>query len=137
MARLSLTAAIIVLGFSSNAGYSQARGIVGSWEGKSLCVDKAHYPACKDEHVIYDAVAKGKARDTVTVRADKVVNGVREFMGEFDFSFESDSSWVTHFQNPRVKLRIDLRIRADHMNGSMTDEITGRRIREMTLDRIH
>jgi len=41
------------------------------------------------------------ARDTVTLRADKVINGAREFMGEFDFARAPDSSWVAEYQNPR------------------------------------
>src|SRR5882762_3155931 len=85
---------------STNA---QAVDILGSWRGTSLCVDKVHFPACKDEQVIYDVQRKGSSSDTVTLRADKVVNGVREFMGAFDFSREPDSAWVAKYENPRVR----------------------------------
>ena len=134
--RFIVSFALIALSVSRNSVPLQAGSIVGSWEGTSLCVDKVHFPACNNEHVIYDVVAKGKARDTVTLRADKVVNGVREFMGEFDFARARDSTWVTRFENPRVKIRIVLSVRADHMTGFMTDDVSGRRVREMTLDRM-
>jgi len=99
-------------------------------------VDREHFPACKDEQVIYDVQGKGSARDTVTLRADKVVNGVREFMGEFDFRPMPDSSWVAQYENPRVHLRIVLRVRGTHLTGAVRDEPTGRRVRELALERI-
>jgi len=84
--KLASAVAIIVLSAGSAARGAQEVDIVGSWRGTSLCVDKEHFPACRDEQVIYDARPKGSARDTVTIRADKIVNGGREFMAEFDFS---------------------------------------------------
>jgi hypothetical protein len=130
---LTLAAAVLSLSFGTQ---SQRADIVGSWRGTSLCVDKAHFPACKDEHVIYDVTPKGNTGDTVTLRADKIVNGVREFMGEFDFARAADSAWVAHFENPRAKHEIVLRVRSDHMTGYMTDLLSGRRPREMALDRV-
>jgi hypothetical protein len=135
--RLTFAAATVVLGLAWNPALSQSGEIVGSWRGTSLCVDKEHYPACKDEQVIYDAVRKASSRDTVNLRADKVVNGVREFMGEFEFSRAPDSSWIAKYENPRVRLRIVLTISAEHMSGFMLDEISGRRVRKMALDRVH
>jgi hypothetical protein len=110
--------------------------IVGSWRGTSLCVDTVHSPACKDEQVIYDVRRKDSAGDTVTVRADKVVNGVREFMAEFDFLRAADSSWVGKYENARVRIQIVLRVRGAHMVGALTDEPSGRRVREIALERI-
>ena len=110
--------------------------LVGSLRGTSTCVDRAHFPASHDEHVIYDARQKGGPPDTVTVRADKVVNGVREFMGEFDFHRAPDSTWVGEYQNQAVRVRIVLRLRADHLTGFLTDEPSGRRVRDMAAERI-
>jgi hypothetical protein len=115
---------------------AQDLDILGSWRGTSPCVDQAHFPACKDEQVIYDIQRKVTARDTVTLRADKVVNGGREFMGEFDFARSPDSSWVAEFQNPRVHFRIVLRVRAARMTGHLTDLPSGWRVREITLERV-
>jgi hypothetical protein len=99
-------------------------------------VDKTHFPACRDEQVIYDVQRKGGGHDTVTLRADKVVDGVREFMAEFDFARSRDSSWVAEYQTPRVRLRIVLRVRAARMTGSLTDQLSGRRVREIALERV-
>jgi len=110
--------------------------LVGSWRGTSTCVDRVHFPACHDEQVIYDAQQKGRAPDTVTVRADKVVNGVRDFMGEFDFHLAPDSTWVAEYQNPSVRFRIVLRVREAHLTGFLADEPSGRQVREIKAERI-
>jgi len=127
--------AVLVLALAWAPLNAQDVDILGSWRGTSRCVDKAHFPACRDEQVIYDVQRKGSARDTVTLRADKVINGAREFMGEFDFARAPDSSWVAEYQNPRVRLRIVLRVRAARMTGSLTDQLSGRRVRELALER--
>jgi len=126
---------VLVLALAWSPPNAQDIDILGSWRGTSRCVDKAHFPACKDEQVIYDVQRKGSARDTVTLRADKVVNGARELMGEFDFVRAPDSSWVAEYRNFRVRLRIVLRVRAARMTGSLTDELLGRQVRELALER--
>ncbi|MFN2570045.1 MAG: hypothetical protein ABR537_00330 [Gemmatimonadales bacterium] len=133
---IATTFAVLILVAGHAAPSAQDVDIVGSWRGTSLCVDKEHFPACKDEQVIYDVQRKSSARDTVTLRADKVVQGVREFMGEFEFRRTPDSSWVAHYQNPHVRIRIVLRVRGPRLTGALTDEPTGRRVREIALERI-
>ena len=135
--RLQLHAVLAILTFAGISARTQQADIIGSWRGTSLCADKEHFPACKDEQVIYDARAKGTSRDTVTLRADKIVNGAREFMAEFDFHCVADSSWVADFQNGRVSIQITLRVRGTHIVGTLTDVPTGRRVRDIALDRIH
>ena len=125
----------LVLFLTWTPAYAQDAEIVGSWRGTSICVDKANFPACNDEQVIYDVRRKGSGRDTVTLRADKVVNGVREFMAEFDFH-RADSTWVAEYQGARVRIQIVLRVRAGHMTGVLTDEPSGRRVRDLTLERV-
>jgi hypothetical protein len=50
--------------------------VVGEWEGESVCqVPKP----CTTEHVIYDI--KQDASGQLTTKADKVVNGERQWMG--------------------------------------------------------
>ena len=115
---------------------AQSTNTVGSWRGTSLCVDKKHFPACKDEKVIYDVQSKNGARDTVTLRADKVVNGVREFMGEFDFILAKDSSWIAEFRNQRIHICIVLRIAGTRMSGTLTDLPSGRTVRKIELTRL-
>jgi hypothetical protein len=124
---------VILTSISASA---QAVDIIGSWRGTSLCVDKEHFPACKDEQVIYDVRRKDSVRDTVTVRADKIVNGEREFMGEFDFHRTADSSWVADYQNSRTSIQILLRVRGAQLTGMLMDVPSGRRVRTITLERI-
>lgn len=110
--------------------------IVGSWRGTSTCVDKVHWPACHDEVVIYDVTPFGSTADSVKLRADKVVNGVRDFMGDSYFVFTADSSWVARLQMGRDPGRIVLRINGSHMAGTLTDVTSGRAIRALVLDRV-
>ena len=128
--------AIPLLILASLSASAQAVDLIGSWRGTSLCVDKEHFPACKDEQVIYDVRGRSSSRDTVTIRADKVINGVREFMGEFDFRRAADSSWVADYQNPRVSIELVLRMRGTHLTGTLTDVPSGRRVRAIALERI-
>jgi len=128
--------AILVLPHTWVPTTAQDVAIIGSWRGTSVCVDKVHFPACRDEHVIYDVRRKGSSTDTVTLRADKVVNGVREFMAEFEFNRAPDSTWVATFENPRVHIRIVLRVRGSQMTGVLTDEPSARRIREIVVARV-
>jgi len=114
----------------------QALEIVGSWRGTSRCVDRTHFPACKDEQVIYEVTKNSSAQTVVTVRADKVVNGVREPMGQFDFRRRPDSSWVAEPQNLRVRIQIVLQVRGARMTGNLTDLASGRRVRAIALERI-
>jgi len=60
---------------------------------------------------------------------------VREFMAEFDFH-RADSTWVAEYQGARVRIQIVLRVRAGHMTGVLTDEPSGRRVRDLTLERV-
>jgi len=76
--------ALIVFALAGLGSRAQHAGLVGTWRGTSICADREHWPACNDEQVIYEARLKHRAPDTVTVSADKVVNGVRD-NGSFRF----------------------------------------------------
>jgi len=113
---------------------AQKASIVGSWHGTSTCVDKVKFPACNDEEVIYDVTAV--ATDTVRLRADKVVNGKREFMNESQFVRAADGSWVAELETPRYHLRLTLEVDGDVMKGRLMmlpDQVLGRR---MSLRRV-
>ena len=51
-------------------------GWLGSWTGTSLCLVRPS--ACNDEKVVYDIA---EAKGGFDVKADKVVNGERQWMG--------------------------------------------------------
>lgn len=116
--------------------FFQASGLVGSWHGTSACVDRVHFPNCHDEEVIFDAVARDSAGDTVTVRADKIVQGHREFMGESNYVRGSDGLWVAEFRNERVHLRLTLRLSGSKLIGHIIDVPTGRTVRDQALTRV-
>jgi len=117
--------------------FFQASGLVGSWRGTSTCVDREHFPNCHDEEVIFDAVARGNTGDTVTVRADKIVQGHREFMGESNYVRGADGLWVAEFRNERVHLRLTLRVAGSRLIGRIIDIPSGRTVRDQTLTRLH
>ena len=69
--------------------------VAGRWEGSSLC--QVRPSPCRDENVVYHAVAMGSGR--YTVRMDKVVGGQEQEMGTLDAVFDAASgtlSAVTH-----------------------------------------
>ena len=59
--------------------------IVGTWSGSSVCVDRQAAPACNDEQVVYEINASPGKPNTVTNKADKVVDGKRVSMGVLEF----------------------------------------------------
>jgi len=128
--------ALLLLATVAFAAPSQTPDLVGSWRGTSICVDKEHFPACNDEQVIYDATAIPGARDSVTLRADKIVNGARDFMGEFTFGRHADSTWIGEWHGPRTSVRITLRVTGTHLNGTLVDGASGRTVRRLTLERV-
>jgi hypothetical protein len=108
---------------------------VGSWRGTSICVDREHYPACKDEQVIYEARVSHTSPDTVTIRADKVVDGNREFMGEYAFTLQEGGSWTSEAQTSRYHLLLRLQLAGDRLTGTLTDLASGHRVRDIALER--
>jgi len=127
--------ALIVFALAGLGSRAQHAGLVGTWRGTSICADREHWPACNDEQVIYEARLKHRAPDTVTVSADKVVNGVRDNMGEYDFVLAADSSWVSEFRMGGNHGRIVLRIAGTRMTGVLLDVTSGRTARKMALER--
>jgi hypothetical protein len=126
---------LALLASSPTRGAAQARsaGIVGTWHGTSTCADTVAFPACHDEEVIYDARAVGG--DSVAIRADKVVNGVREFMGEYVLGRGVREEWVSELRTPQFHLQLTLVISGTSMSGALIELPSGRRIRALALQR--
>jgi len=106
----------------------------GTWRGTSTCVDPEHFPACKDEQVVYEARLTHSSPDTVAIRADRLVDGARLFMGELFFKPQADSSWVADVRTPRTHFTVTLRRAGKRLTGVMTDVPSARRIREIALE---
>ena len=100
---------------------SEISKLVGDWFGESVCVNKEKFPACNDEKVVYHIVlASGKA-DTVTITADKIVNGNPEAMGTFDFMFDARRQTLTsEFKNDRVHIIFELAVKGDLLEGTLS-----------------
>lgn len=129
-----LLAGFLVAGPAALA--AQSAPIVGSWRGTSSCLDLVKYPACKNEEVIYDVAARAGTTDTVDLKADKVVDGVREFMGEFQFVRRAKGEWVAEFQNARYHGMWILMVLGDQMSGGLQDVPTGTMVRRVSLKRV-
>ena len=100
---------------------SEISKLVGDWFGESVCVNKEKFPACKDEHVVYHvAVASGKT-DTVTIAADKIVNGKPEAMGTADFVYDARKQTLTsEFKNDRSHGIFELAVKGDLLEGTLS-----------------
>jgi hypothetical protein len=118
--------------------------LVGDWKGESLCVNKEKFPACKDEVVVYHIVVTKDKADTVTLSADKIVNGTPEFMGAFDFLYDVKKQTLTsEFKNERVHLALEFVVKGDTLSGTMSslpEKIVARRMevkKEKNTDESH
>jgi hypothetical protein len=65
--------------------------VIGTWEGESKCT--VPDSPCHDEHVIYTITAG--ADDELTSKADKVVNGERQYMGTLPCRYDSAGKRLT------------------------------------------
>ena len=92
--------------------------LVGTWRGTSTCTDRVAAPACQDENVVYEFTA-GPKPGMVHWAADKIVNGQRERMGEFDVTYDTaEACWKAEFSSPRVKSVWRLTVDGARMSGT-------------------
>jgi hypothetical protein len=61
--------------------------LVGEWRGRSLCVTTAR-PACTDETVVYRITRHAPGTEAFDIKADKIVGGQAQFMGDIACNFE-------------------------------------------------
>jgi hypothetical protein len=95
--------------------------IVGTWSGSSVCVDRQAAPACNDEEVVYDINASPARPNTVTAKADKVVNGKRVSMGALEFTHDAkSSSWTSELDTPRFHAFWRLTVKGAMLTGTLT-----------------
>ena len=92
--------------------------LIGTWRGTSTCADRVLAPACRDEVVVYDFTAGAKP-GTVHWKADKVVEGQRELMGELDLVYDpADRCWAAEYSSPRVRVAWCLVVDSAHLTGT-------------------
>lgn len=130
MRLLALPVVGLLLGLAS---FQQAADIVGTWRGTSVCVDKKNHPACNDEQAFYEIRAVRSSRDTVIVKAQKMVNGTAELVSEDKFARHADGSWQADVPAPRYRIHITLRVAGDSLTGILFSD--GQRGRDIALKR--
>jgi hypothetical protein len=92
--------------------------LIGVWRGTSICTDRVAAPACQDETVVYE-FTKGPRPNVVRWKADKVVNGQREPMGELDLEYDkAEACWKGEFNSPRVKSVWRLSVDGTRLSGT-------------------
>jgi len=117
---LSRAAVLIALLPAAALAQSPRDALVGSWRGTSSCTNREAAPACTDEQVIYDIAAPPDAPGVLVVKADKIVNGQREPMGEVTFRLDpATGRWVSEITTPRVHAMWHLSLKDGRLSGGM------------------
>ena len=129
-------ALLLTLGVSTGAAQARTDSILGAWHGTSRCVDKVAFPSCTDEEIIYDVRAHATSADSITLRADKVVNGARESMGELSFGRGTDGTWVSEVRTARYQARWTITVQGGRMSGDLRDLPSNREVRVVALTRM-
>jgi len=115
---------------------AQANSIVGHWRGSSTCVDKEHYPTCRDEVVDYDVTATAGTSDTVQVKASRVLGEVMMRMGELPFVRGDSGTWVAEFKSTRYNARWVVTTDGTTLTGRLEDAANGAVVRRISLKRV-
>jgi len=113
----------MLLSLQGAAGGAQAKPsggaaeVVGTWEGESKCT--VPDSPCKDEHVIYEIAEDEKAPGRLTMKADKVVNGERQYMGTVNCEYHADKKNLSCSGQTRHKDDWEYTICGDTMTGTL------------------
>jgi len=92
--------------------------LVGTWRGTSTCVDRVAAPACRDEVVVYEFTAAARA-GSVIWKADKVVDGQRQSMGEMELAYDAKQKcWAAEFSSPSLRSTWCLAVDGAHLTGT-------------------
>lgn len=94
--------------------------ILGDWRGTSKCVDLVAAPACKDEVVLYHMLPVAGATGRVLCKADKIIRGVAEPMGDIEFHYRTDTDcWESEIENPRFHAVWSFTVKGRTMTGTL------------------
>jgi hypothetical protein len=110
-------AGCLLSGSIASAGITPSE-LIGTWRGASTCTDRVAAPACRDEVAVYEFTAEEKS-GTVHWKADKVIDGQRQPMGEMDLAYDrTDKCWKAEFNSPRFHGVWCLAVDGDHLTGT-------------------
>jgi hypothetical protein len=103
----------VLLLLASNAFAQSKSPITGEWEGDSVCqVPKP----CTTEHVIYE-IRPGNA-GKVVIKADKVVDGQREWMGDIPCDWVAAEQRLSCPMEGRKPVVWTFRLTGDQLTGT-------------------
>ena len=89
--------------------------LIGTWKGTSICQVKPS--ACNDEIAAYH-ISKGSLPNTYHIIGNKVVNGVEEYMGEYDYSFDAAKKILKSVVE-KYKMILTFHLKDDKLNGTL------------------
>ncbi len=94
----------LAISSSAPAQDANAKAILGTWRGTSICVNLEAAPSCKNEEVIYEfREVTPPVAGKLNLKADKIVDGKVVPMGEFDLAWVSaEGAWSCEIRTPRV-----------------------------------
>jgi hypothetical protein len=105
--------------------------LVGDWSGESICVGDR--PACHDEKVVYHVSKTAGKSDTVTIAADKIVDGKPDAMGELECKYDAEKRTLTcEFTRGRTHGVFELEVKGNVIEGHLfilPERTVGRRIK--------
>ncbi len=108
------------IGLHAASAESSRAELLGDWRGTSKCVNLQAAPACQDETVLYHFLPVAGATDKVWLKADKLVNGVFELMGEFECHFNSAAgTWDSEIRTPRVHILWSYTVKDRQLSGTL------------------
>ena len=118
MVKIFIALTVSVAFFSAAPEAAGQAAPSGLWRGTSTCTDRVAAPACHDEVVVYEFTA-GEKPGTVKWRADKVIDGERQAMGEMELVYDAaEACWRAEFQSPRSHSVWCLAVDGAHMTGT-------------------
>ena len=108
---------------------------LGTWRGRSACVNRQAAPACTDEVVVYQ-VSRSDTPNAAVLEADKIVDGQRVPMGELVFNYsQKDGCWRSELSTARVHAAWCLVINGRVMTGSLRLLPENAQVRQVQLTR--
>ena len=112
----------LAISSSTTAQDADAKAIVGTWRGTSLCVNLDASPGCKNEEVIYEfRELTPPVAGKLNLNADRIVDGKAVPMGELDFVWvPAEGAWSCEIQTPRVHALWSFKqLRGDELAGTL------------------
>ena len=101
---------------------------LGTWEGESVCqVPKP----CTTEHVIYEI--KSAEGGKLTIKADKVVNGQREWMGDLTCTWSGQEQKLSCPMEGRKPGDWVFTLKGDTLTGTLVTRSEGVLYRKITV----